>query len=49
MIEYLGKNAKRAHPKRDARTGRAQLGLKSIFQLSDQQAVTDDYEQPAVA
>ncbi len=49
MIEYLGKNAKRAHPKRDARTGRAQLGLKSIFQLSDQQVIIYDYKQPAVA
>jgi hypothetical protein len=49
MIEYLGNNAKRAHPKRDARTGRARLGLKSMFQLSDQQVVIDDYEQPAVA
>jgi len=39
MIEYLGKNAKRAPPKRDARTGRSRLGLKSIFQLSDQQVV----------
>jgi hypothetical protein len=49
MIEYLGKNAKRAHPKRDARTGRSRLGLKSIFRLSDQQVAIEDYEQPAVA
>jgi Transposase DDE domain len=49
MIEYLGNNAKRAHPKRDARTGRSQLGLKAIFQLSDQQAVIDEYKQPVVA
>jgi len=49
MVEYLGNNAKRAHPKRDARTGRARLGLKSIFQLTDQKAVIDNYEQPAVA
>ena len=49
MIKYLGNNAKRAHPKRDARTGRSQLGLKSIFQLSDQQAVIDDSKQSAVA
>jgi Transposase DDE domain len=49
MIEYLGKNAKRAHPKRDARTGRSRLGLKPIFQLSDQQELKDDCEQPAAA
>src|SRR5207245_4733586 len=30
MIRYLGGNATRAHPKRDARTGRAQLGLKPV-------------------
>jgi len=49
MIEYLGKNAKRTHPKRDARTGRSRLGMKSIFQLSDQQAFINDSEQTAVA
>jgi Transposase DDE domain len=49
MIEYLGKNAKRAHPERDARTGRSRLGLKSIYQLPDQQARKDDCEQPAAA
>ncbi len=49
MIEYLGKNAKRAHPERDERTGRSRLGLKSIFQLSDQQALKDAYEQAAAA
>ncbi len=49
MIEYLGKNAKRAHPKRDARTGRSQLGLQSIFQLSNQKGVIDDDELPLVA
>jgi hypothetical protein len=49
MIEYLGKNANRAHPERDARTGRSQLGLKPICQLSDQQALKDDCEQPAAA
>ncbi len=49
MINYLGKNARRAHPERDARTGRARLGLKPIFQLSDQQKLTDNDEQPAAA
>jgi Transposase DDE domain len=49
MIRYLGKNAKQAHPKRDARTGRARLGLKPVFQLSDQQALNDNCEQPAAA
>ena len=27
MIHYLGRNARRAHPERDARTGRSRLGL----------------------
>ena len=49
MIAYLGKNAKRAHPKRDDRTGRSRLGLKSVFQLPDQQGLKDNCEQPAAA
>ena len=49
MINYLGKNARRAHPERDVRTGRSRLGLKPIFQLSDQQKLTDYDEQPAAA
>ena len=49
MIHYLGRNAKRAHPERDARTGRSRLGLKPIFQLSDQQTLTDNSEQPVAA
>jgi hypothetical protein len=49
MIHYLGSNAKRAHPERDARTGRARLGRKPIFQLSDQQSLTDNREQPIAA
>ena len=49
MLAYLGKNAKRAHPERDSRTGRSRLGLKPIFQLSDQQELKDDCEQPAAA
>lgn len=48
MLRYLGKNAKRAHPKRDVRTGRARLGLKPMFQVSEQQGVKD-CEQPAAA
>ena len=49
MIDYLGKNARRAHPERDARTGRSRLGLKPLFQLSEQQACIDNDEQPAAA
>jgi hypothetical protein len=49
MIHYLGRNAKRAHPERDARTGRSRLGLKPLFQLSDQQSLTDNSEQPVAA
>jgi hypothetical protein len=49
IIAYLGNNAKRAHPKRDDRTGRSQLGLKPVFQLPDQQGLKDDCEQPAAA
>ncbi len=48
MIRYLGENAKRAHPKRDARTGRSRLGLKPMFQLPNQQELKDS-EQPAAA
>ncbi len=48
MMAYLGKNAKRAHPKRDAQTGRARLGLNPMFQLPAQQEI-DDGEQPAAA
>jgi len=49
MIHYLGRNAKRTHPERDARTGRSRLGLQPIFQLSEQQTLTDNSEQPAAA
>ena len=41
MMRYLKSNAKRTHPKRDARTGRAQLGLKSIFELTEHTAFMD--------
>ena len=49
MIRYLGSNAKRAHPKRDARTGRAQLGLKPVFELSGHKAFMDNSGAPAAA
>jgi hypothetical protein len=49
MIAYLGKNAKRAHPERDDRTGRSRLGLKPIFQFSSQKGLKDHWEQPAAA
>jgi hypothetical protein len=49
MIAYLGKNAKRAHPERDDRTGRSRLGLKPIFQFSSQKGLKDHCEQPAAA
>jgi Transposase DDE domain len=45
MIRYLGANAKRAHPQRDARTGRAQLGLKPVFELTDHKAFMDSREE----
>ena len=47
MIAYLGKNAKRAHPERDDRTGRSRLGLKPIFQLSGQKGLRNNCEQPS--
>ena len=49
MMRYLGRNAKRAHPKRDARTGRTRLGLKSVFQLSEDQVLIDSGEEPVAA
>jgi hypothetical protein len=49
MIHYLGKNAKRPHPERDARTGRSRLGLKPIFQLSDQRVLIGAYQKAAPA
>jgi hypothetical protein len=49
MMHYLGRNAKRAHPKRDARTGRTRLGLKSLFQLSEDQVLIDSIEEPVAA
>jgi Transposase DDE domain len=45
MIAYLGKNAKRAHPKRDSRTGRSRLGLKPMCQIAIQQELKDHCEQ----
>lgn len=49
MIRYLGGNAKRAHPNREARKGRAQLGLKPIFQLSDHKAIMNTGGKPVAA
>jgi hypothetical protein len=49
MMHYLGRNAKRAHPRRDVRTGRARLGLKSIFQLSEDQLLIDGSEESLAA
>jgi Transposase DDE domain len=49
VITYLGTNAKRAHPKRDSRTGRSRLGLNPMFQMVKQQELKDDCEQPAAA
>jgi hypothetical protein len=49
MMEYLGKNAKRAHPKRDNRTGRSRLGLKPLFQIPNQRGLKDNCEQPSAA
>ena len=49
MIRYLGRNAKRAHPQRDARTGRAQLGLQPVFALTDHKAFMDDREEGIAA
>jgi hypothetical protein len=34
-ITYLARHAQRAHPKRDRRTGRSQLGLEPILEDED--------------
>ena len=49
MIRYLGSNAKRAHPQRDARTGRSQLGLQPVFALTDHKAFMDNKEERVAA
>lgn len=49
LIRSLGANAKRAHPRRDERTGRARLGLKPIFELTDNTALTDNCEDRIAA
>ena len=49
MIRYLGSNAKRAHPQRDARTGRSQLGLQPVFALTDHKAFMDSREERVAA
>ena len=47
LIRYVGRNARRSHPKRDEQTGRSQLGLKPVFQLTDNQNLTDNFEEEA--
>jgi hypothetical protein len=49
MIVYLGDNAKRAHPKRDARTGRTALDLQPGFKVSDRKAIKGKTSQPMAA
>lgn len=49
MMTYLGDNTKRAHPKRDARTGRTLLDLKPDFEVSDRKAVRVKTSQPTAA
>jgi hypothetical protein len=49
MIRSLGSNAKRAHPNRDARTGRSRLGRKPLFELSDHKVFIDNSGEPAAA
>jgi len=49
MMAYLGTNAKRAHPKRDRRTGRSRLGLNPIFQIFALKGKHDGCEQPEAA
>lgn len=49
LIRYLGANAKRANPKRDARTGRTQLGLRPVFELSDHKALSNSSGEPVAA
>jgi len=33
-IDYLSRNARRAHPKRDRKTGRLKLGLEHVYAVS---------------
>jgi len=49
FIRYLGANAKRAHPRRDERTGRSRLGLRPIFELTDNTTLTDNCEDGIAA
>ena len=49
VIHSLGANAKRAHPRRDKRTGRSRLGLKPIFALTDNTKLTDNCEDRIAA
>lgn len=47
-ITYLSANAKRAHPERDRRTGRFQLGLEPLFD-NDDLIVTEEDEMDEAA
>lgn len=49
ILRYLGANARRAHPRRDERTGRSQLGLKTVFELTDNTELTDNCEDREAA
>jgi len=49
VIHSLGANAKRAHPRRDKRTGRSRLGRKPIFALTDNTKLTDNCEDRIAA
>ena len=49
IIRYLGANARRAHPRRDERTGRSQLGLKPVFALTDNTELTHNCEDGLAA
>lgn len=49
LIRYLGVNATRAHPSRDERTGRSRLGLKPIFELTDNTELIDNDEHREAA
>jgi hypothetical protein len=49
LATHLGANATRAHPRRDERTGRSRLGLKPIFELTDNTTLTDNCEDGIAA
>lgn len=49
LIRSLGVNAKRAHPRRDERTGRSRLGRTPIFELTDHTELPDTYKDRKAA